>query len=325
MSTYDPLKLASSLDLLVDELKLWTSAARETIHIAEQSQRQIAEHAHRISQKARLIADQAQRDGDLVEQIDADLAQLKGHVDDASERSRLFVDLGNTVLRIATGAQQYWESELAKARAWLKRAEARLKKAIEEYEKAVKYVRKCESEVRSAQSRLNSCRNDPERKNCSGPARDLAIAEQQLHEAIELLKLAQKEVEAAKQEVEEAKARVAGCELAVGFCGQAVTQATEAQVTTQEARAQSDQAEAHAEAARKLGKKAEESAKQEQAIADELMREVIALEHTIGETLIHLRNAMRNGENAQRYAIDGLREIDYRADQLRILASQRVI
>lgn len=323
MAMYDPLQLAAGLDLLVDELDRWIHAAREIIHAAEQAQRRTAEQANRSIQKARLIAEQSQRDSEQVEALNTDLLRLEHDVDDASERSRWFVDLGDSALGIANGAYTYWQSELHKAREWLKRAEMRLAKAIEAYQKAVILVQQCEHNVNVAHSRLNDCRSASNR-NCSGPARDLDNAKQELRQAIEWLRLTEAEVEAAKLEVAAARARVAGCDQAVGFCDQALKQAGAALQTTYEAKAQTDQALAHVQSARKLWNKAQQCAQQEQAIANDVLREAVALERTIDETLMHLRNAINSGENAQRYAIDGRREIDYRGDQLRILAAQRV-
>lgn len=323
LSNYDPLRLASGLDVLVDELERWTSATREVIHTADQTQRKAADQANRIMQKARLIANQAQQDIDLVDQTDTEVTRLEAVTKDTHQRAVDFIRLGNSALEAANQTYTYWKNELTKAHDWLKRAEARLAVAILALQQAMQRVSECEYIVQAAQGQLNDCRSQSGR-NCSGPARALGEAKQQLIEAYAWLEVTKVEWAAAQQEVVEAMARVKGCEGAVGFSVQAVETASKSDTQVQEAKAQTDQSLSHTSAACKLWLKTQKTAEREKEIADDLIREASALEHTINETVVHLTNAIRSGENAQRYALDGRREVNYRADQLRLLNIRRI-
>jgi len=149
MSPVDPGILALALGDLQEELVLWSAAAGEALHAAEDAQHRASEAVERMLHRANIVQDQAQRDQRISQDIRERCIALVHEFDGSVATAKATLQMAAQLHKLAQTTVRHWLAELSAAQAWLTRAEHRLELALKELAAA-------EAELRSAQWSLSS-------------------------------------------------------------------------------------------------------------------------------------------------------------------------
>ena len=312
----DPRILTVVFEDLLYDLALWSTAARETLATAYQTQRQSREDAARALHHAAVVLDEAQADQAAVNQLLADSTSLVHQSENGKVEAHNTLNEARRELQNANATLEFWEEELRKALAWLERAEARLARALDEYERARNAFEQAKWNAERAESKYRACMNDRNRSNCNSEARALNAAQEELQRAIYRLQVAEAEVIAAREEVAAAKARVECCSNAVHYATEAVNVALESVADAEQAVNAVERALEFAQAAEQNALAAQEKITTELTAAEEMLaasREAVSMTETAGQ---RLADADRSEESAQRHATGSRHELEYRLRML---------
>jgi exonuclease VII small subunit len=316
MGSHDPRVIIVALEDLLQELRLWSARAGQTLAAAAQVQRQAREAAERAFHRASIIFDEAMQDEERVGKVRSAVAGLLSECHTGRDAATRTLDDAHQTLDAATSTLDFWEEELRKALAWLERARARLARAIAEYERARSAYERAQREMERAYSRYNSCLNDKNRSNCDREARDVRSAQEELQKAEYFLRLAQAEVIAAQEEVEAAEARVRCCSNAVEYATQAVTVASETVSLAEQAANSAERSLEFAQAAERGALVAKEKVEEEVAVAEQMLTNARAVVSATDQAAAHLSAADNAEESAQRHVIGAGHELEYRLQLL---------
>lgn len=314
--SYDPRVIAVALEDLLEEMRLWSSRASQTLAAASYIQRQARETAERALHKASVLLDEARRDEQHVLEISGAADALMIECRTARAEALSTLEQAEAELDDANSTLEFWEEELRKALAWLARAEARLERALHELRLAQTAYTNAQWELDRAQSRYRDCLNNKNRSNCDSESRALRAAQEEMQVAAHNLQLAREEVMRAEAEVAAARARVRCCTNAVKYATEAAQLASEAESEARQAVNSAERSLEFAHAASVSMLVAKEKVSEEVLAAEQMVAVVRDAVAATDEAALHLATADNAEESAQRYARGAEHELEYRLQLL---------
>jgi chromosome segregation ATPase len=316
MSNYNPRILVHVFNGLREEFQRFNQVSSDTLNQAEHTQKCAQERFNQALRSSAIALNQAQSDLENVQVVDKEVHDLLLSCTTAIETAHQIVEMVDRSRRQAEITLATWQNELQKALAWQARAEARLASAIQEYERAQRNLTSAQQNLASAEASLRRCRNDSERKNCSGEERAHNTAKEAVVLAIQELQEKEIEVQAAQEELAQAKARVCCCQQAVGYAEKAVQHANIATEQAKQALNEAERSLESAESANRAVTKASTKAIEEQEQAEQATNQVHQAESFINQAKVSVQRARSKADSAYNLAKRGNQELEYRRDQL---------
>ena len=316
MSSYDPRQLKAILEDLQDYMQIWSSVARDTLQLADYTQRLKKEYVARAQHRAAILRNQAQEDEYLVQAKKSQYDSIAAKCIEAINTAQETLDKCQEILNNALDTLDVCQLELEEAQTWLERALERLEEAQRQYEIATYYVEEAERRLDQAEEDYEECRNDPDRGSCDEEDAEVTSAQNELERVRNQLALAKEELDAAELEVEQARERVECCERAVQYAEEAVKLAQQNLNIAQIAEKNAYISAEYSDIVQKYANQAEAEAKKQTEVSEAIMVTAYESSTLTEEAQRHYAEADGLQETAQDYVSNANSKINGRIESL---------
>lgn len=315
----DPRILANELDNLMEAFFTWSIAAREMVHEAQITQRQITERINRVIYRAHIKQTEREADQESAHHIEHELSAL---LLTCASTKIAATQIQECVQQASTSTHtnlHYCHKQLQAAQIMLKQAQHKLHQAEEAYSTIQAKLKATLRSMQEAEQALSVCKNQSSKESSRRcVAEDAAVRTMKARmAAVETeMQQAKHAVHTAEADVKQGNMRVAACTRAVTYAQQAVELAQLAETNAQQAINAAGQSMEHGETAQKAFVEASSALVDEEEAVQNLLVHISLIETSIGEAALHLKNAEHFEASVQRYASLVCQEIRARLEAL---------
>lgn len=320
----DPRYLSQILTDLIKSVQKWSFSSCQIFKEADYVQRNAWEQAERAHHNASVKKNQSSEDQAEVNRNKNNAEESASTAESAVTSSLELMDEVSYALNSAKNTLSHWQSELKKALEWLRRAREWVEKALYALHQAMDEFNSAKEALERAIHNLERCRNSYRtdsrgnriRSDCRSEARQVQYSEIQFNEARQKALDAEEEVQRARDELAQAEAWVDRCEKAVTYAEEAVLIANKALDHATQAQNFAERSKEDAEVVLRYIENAQDKASQERKITDSMMAYVSKVQNFSYNAEFHFKQSVTAYESAQRLAIGGCKELEFRIDQL---------